>query len=183
MVRIEPGKEEWIDLGIDDDGTEAFLDASSIVRDLETTLCTAWMKHIPPQTSRTYKELAQALKIAKKDVAPPDHVRQFVEIDCVKGLSRTLNLVVCDKQDTNLDVISFRFPDWTEIDENSIIDKARATILDRFPDRAEGSNEPLKFTPPRVHVKPERIEVSKRWRIADQPSDLRGKLKLEEVDV
>jgi len=183
MVRIEPGKEEWIDLGIDDDGTEAFLDASSIVRGIETALCTAWMKHVPPQTSRTYKELAQALKTAKKHVAPPDHVRQFVEIDFVKGLSRTLNLVVCDKQGTNLDVISFRFPDWTKIDENSIIDKARATILDRFPDPAASRSELLKFTPPEVHVKPERIEVSKRWRVADQPSNLRSKLKLEEVDV
>lgn len=182
-MRIEPDKEEWIDLGVDDDGTAAFLDANSIIRDLETALCTAWMKHVPPQTSRTYKELAQALKIAKKHVGPPDHVRQFVEIDFVKGLSRTLNLVVCDKQGIKLDVISFRFPDWTKIDEDSIIDKARATILDRFPDPGASRSESLKFTPRGVHVKPERIEVSKRWRVADQPSDLRGKLKLEEVDV
>ena len=184
MVRMEPDKEEWLDIGIDDDGTETYLNAADIVRDLDTiTLFKVWLKHVPPQGSKTYAELLQTAKAAKNHSRKPSHVKQVVEIDFAKDMSRNLHLIVCDNQGGTIDVINFRFPDWARIERGSIIDKVRDTLFNRFPDATGGHKEPLKFSPPKVRVKPERVEVSNRYRIADQPSAPSGKLKLEEVDL
>jgi hypothetical protein len=181
---IETGKEEWLAVGIDDDGTEAYLDAASIVRDLETdTLFKACLKHIPPQGSRTYTEILQVVKTAKKDAGRPGHVKQVVEIDFAKDMSRNLHLIVCDSQGGILDVINFRYPDWAHIERGSIIDKARDALFTRFPDATGGHKEPLKFVPPRVHPKPDRVELSNRYRIAAQPSAPSDKLRLKEIDL
>ena len=181
MERRRPDKEEWIPIGIDDDGTQAFLDVNSIIRDLETiTLFTGWVKHVPSRASRTYGEIVRALKTAKKNLAPPDHVKQLIEIDFAKRLFRTLNLVVCDDRSRVLDVISFRFPDWTDIEMDSIIDKVRGKLQNRFPDAAGRYNEPLKFSPPKVHMEPEGVQTSRHG--VTHRSDFDDKLRLEDID-
>ena len=156
MERIEPGTEEWIPIGADDDGTQAFLDAKNIMRDLDaTTVFKAWVKHIPPSGSRSYMEILSLLKKAKKkNLASPEHVKQVVEIDCAKDVSRNLHLVVCDKQSRILDVVSFRFPEWTDIKERSILDKVKKSICETFPDATQPPGEPLKFSRPRIAVNP-----------------------------
>ena len=181
---IETGKEEWVAVGIDDDGTEAYLDAASIARDLETTtLFKVWLKHVPPQGSKAYAEIVQVIKAAKKDSGKPGHVKQVVEIDFANDMSRNLHLIVCDNQGGILDVIDFRYPDWATIERGSIIDEVRDALFSRFPDATVGHKEPLKFTAPKVHPKVERVEISNRYRIAAQPSAPSGKLRLEEVDL
>ncbi len=180
---MEQSREDWVEIGIDDDGTGAFLDAGSIIRDLETTLFSVWMKHVPPPGSRTYGELERVLKPAKKNLAPPDHVKQLVEIDLARGLSRTTSLVVCDKADSVLEAISFRFPDWTNIDGDSIINNIKGIILNRFPDAVSAPDVSFEFLSPKEHPKPDHVEISNRYRITNQTSDVRGKLKLEAVDV
>jgi hypothetical protein len=180
----ETGKEEWVTVGIDDDGTEAYLDAASIVRDLETTtLFKVCLKHVPPQGSRAYAEIVQVVKAAKKDSGKPGHVKQVVEIDLAKDVSRNLHLIVCDNQGGILDVIDFRYPDWANIERGSIIDKVREALFSRFPDATGGHKEPLKFITTKVHPKIERVEISNRYRIAAQPSAPGGKLQVEEVDL
>jgi hypothetical protein len=155
MERIEPGMEEWIPIGADDDGTQAFLDVKNITRDLDaTTVFKAWVKHVPPSGSRTYSEILSLLKKAKRNLASPDHVKQVVEVDCAKDVSRNLHLVVCDKQSRILDVISFRFPEWTDIKEKSILDRVKKSIRETFPDAAQPLSEPLKFSRPRIAVNP-----------------------------
>jgi hypothetical protein len=182
--RSEAGKEEWVTVGIDDDGTEAYLDAASIVRDLETTtLFKVWLKHVPPQGSRTYTEILAVVKAPKKGSGKPGHVKQMVEIDFAKDMSRNLHLIVCDNQGGILDVIDFRYPDWATIERGSIIDEVRDALFSRFPDATGGHKEPLKFTAPKVHPKVEHVEISNRYRIAAQPSAPSGKLRLEEVDL
>ncbi len=183
MVHAETCQEEWVAIGSDEDGTEAFLDESAIVRDFEAALFTAWVKHVPVQGSRTYEELQHALSGARKFGTSPHHVKQLVEIDLAKRLSRTLSLVVCDKLDTILDTISFRFPEWTEIQEDSIMDFVRGSIAERFPDDSDATErvEPLKFSAPKAAPKPERVEISKT--LKDAPPDSVDTLKLEQVDV
>ena len=178
------GREEWVTVGIDDDGTEAYLDSASIVRDLEaTTLFKVCLKHVPPQGSKAYAEIVQVIKAAKKDSGKPGHVKQVVEIDFAKDMSRNLHLIVCDNQGGILDVINFRYPDWANIERGSIIDKVREALFSRFPDATGGHREPLKFSPPKVHLKPDHVEISNRYRIAAQPSVPSGKMRLEEIDL
>jgi hypothetical protein len=182
--RSETGREEWVTVGIDDDGTEAYLDSASIVRDLEaTTLFKVCLKHVPPQGSKAYAEIVQVIKAAKKDSGKPGHVKQVVEIDFARDMSRNLHLIVCDNQGGILDVINFRYPDWANIERGSIIDKVREALFSRFPDATGGHREPLKFSPPRVHLKPDHVEISNRYRIAAQPSVPSGKMRLEEIDL
>ena len=159
MERIEPGKEDWVPLGTDDDGTQAFLDIKGITRDLDTTtVFRAWVKHVLPSGSRTYSEILSLLRKAKKNKASPDHVKQVVEIDCAKDTSRNLHLVVCDKRSRILDVISFRFPEWTDIKEKSILERVQKSIKETFPDATQIPNEPLQFRRPRVAVQPMHVE-------------------------
>jgi hypothetical protein len=154
MERIEPGMEEWMPIGADDDGTQAFLDVKNITQDLDTTtVFKAWVKHVMPSGSPSYREILGLLKKAKKNLASPDHVKQVVEIDCAKDVSRNLHLVVCDKQSRILDVISFRFPEWTGIKERSILDKVKKSIRETFPE-TQPLSEPLKFSRPRIAVSP-----------------------------
>ncbi len=183
MARAETYREDWVAIGCDEDGTEAFLDEGAVVRDLETSLFTAWIKHVPLPGSRTYEELQHAFSGARKQGIAPHHVKQLVEIDLEKGLSRTLNLVVCDKQGSVLDTISFRFPDWSEIQEESIIGMAGRSVAARFLDerKPEYREEALKFSAPSVHPKPDRIQVAKPFRA--QPTTPVGELKLQQVDV
>lgn len=184
MERLDTGKEEWIAVGVDDDGTEAFLDTASIVRDLETTtLFKVWLKHVPPQGSKTYAELLRTVKTAKKKSSKPGYVKQVVEIHFARDVSRNLDLTVCDNQGGVIDVINFRFPDWARIERGSIIDKVRDTLFSRFPDATGGHKEPLKFTPPKVHPKPDRVEDSGRYRIHAEQPEVTGKLRLEQVDL
>jgi hypothetical protein len=184
MERLERGMEEWVAVGIDDDGTEAFLDAGSILRDLETTaLFQVWVKHVPPEGSRTYAEISRVVEAAKKDAGKPGHVKQVIEINLAKEVSRNLSLIVCDNQGATLDVINFRFPDWAIIERESIIDKVREILLNRFPDATGGYKGPLKFSAPGVHLKPERVETSNRYRIVPQSSELSSKFRLEKVDL
>ncbi len=184
MEHQETGKEDWIDVGFDDDGTKAYLDASSIVRDLEpATRFKVRVMHVPPRGSKAYAELLRVANEAKKKAGKPDHVKQVVEIDFAKDASRNLHLIVCDDRGGILNVINFHYPDWVTIERGSIIDKVRDILFSKFPDATGGHAEPLKFTPPKVHVKPERVEISKRYRIGDQPSGSGDKLKLEDVDL
>jgi hypothetical protein len=184
MEHLDPGKEEWIGVGVDDDGTEAFLDAASIVRDLDpVTLFKVWLKHVPPQGSKTYAELQQMAKAAKKSSGKPGYVRQVVEIDFAKDMSRNLHIVVCDNQGATIDVIDFRFPDWARIERGSIMDNVRDTLFTKFPDAMGDHKEPLKFSAPKVHPKPEHIEVSNRYLINAQPPKPADKLRLEEIDL
>jgi len=184
MVHTGSYKEAWVDVGVDEDGTEAFLDENGIVRDLENALFKVWIKHVPPPGSRTYAEMEQALKASHKSGRSPHHVKLLAEIDLPKGLSRTLNLVVCDREGAILDTISFRFPEWSKIEDN-IIDGVSSSIAARFPDapRAEPRTESLRFRAPGVYVKPERIEVSRRYQIDKQQRTSGTSLKLQEVDV
>jgi len=192
MERIEPSKEEWVPLGTDDDGTQAFLDVKSVTRDLDaTSIYRAWVKHVLPSGSRTYSEILSLLRKAKKNKASPDHVKQVIEIDCMKDVSRNLHLVVCDKQSRILDVISFRFPEWSEIKERSILEKVQKSIKETFPDAIQIPNEPLQFRRPRVAVKPvdmESAEVPVLSAAPGQempgPSTIQSaKLKLQQADV
>jgi hypothetical protein len=151
MERIEPTKEEWVPIGTDDDGTHAFLDAKNVTQELDsTTVFKAWLKHVPPSGSRTYSMMLSLLKRPKKNHAAPDHIRQVVEIDCAKERSRTLHLVVCDKQDRLIDVINFRYPEWVDIAEKSILDKAKSSIKEAFPESTRIEHVPLKFRRPRT---------------------------------
>jgi hypothetical protein len=205
MERIEPGMEEWIPIGADDDGTQAFLDVKNITRDLDTTtVFKAWVKHVMPSGSPSYKEIMGFLKKAKKNLASPDHVKQVVEIDCAKDVSRNLHLVVCDKQSRILDVISFRFPEWTGIKERGILDKVKESIRETFPDATQPLSEPLKFSRPRIAVNtvhqesPEAslsgegsngdssdpvLPASRRQQMPGQPAIQNGTLKLQQADL
>ena len=184
MERSEPDTHEWVAVGVDDDGTEAYLDAGSIVRDIEpVTLFKVCVMHVPPEGSRTYAELLEIVKAAKKNSGKPGHVKQVIEIDFAKDAFRNQHLIVCDQEGGILDVINFRYPDWANIERGSIIDKVREALFSRFPDATGGHKEPLKFSPPGVHLKPERVEVSNRYRINVQPPEGAGKLSLEEIDL
>lgn len=150
MERIEPTKEEWVPIGTDDDGTHAFLDVKNVTQDLDAaTVFKAWLKHVPPSGSRTYSMMLSLLKRPKKNHAAPDHIRQVVEIDCGKEMSRTLHLVVCDRQNRVIDVINFWYPEWVDIAEKSILDRAKKNIKETFPDAARIEHVPLKFRRPR----------------------------------
>ena len=184
MEHQETGKEDWVDVGFDDDGTKVYLDAGSIVRDLEPdTRFKVSVVHVPPQGSVAYGELLRVANASKKNVGKPARVKQLVEIDFAKDASRSLHLVVCDERGGTINVIDFHFPDWVAIERGSITDKVRNIIFSKFPDATGDHVEPLKFSAPKVHVKPERIEISKRYRINDQPAEPSGRLKLEEVDL
>jgi hypothetical protein len=175
MERSGPDMQEWVAVGVDDDGTQAYLDAGSIVRDIEpATLFKVCVMHVPPEGSRTYAELIEIVKAAKKNSSKPGHVKQVIEIDFAKDAFRDQHLIVCDKQGAVLNVINFRYPDWTNIERGSIIDKVRDDLFRRFPDATGGHAEPLKFSPSRAHLKPDRIEVSNRYRIDAEPSKPAG---------
>jgi hypothetical protein len=184
MEHLGTGKEDWIAVGFDDDGTKVYLDAGSIVRDLEPgTRFKVYVMHVPPQGSEAYRELLRLAKAAKKNAGKPAHVKQVLEIDFAKDASRNLHVMVCDDHGGILNAIDFHYPDWVTIERGSIIDKVRDVLFSKFPDATGDHVEPLKFTAPKVHVKPERIEISKRHHIDDKPADSSGKLKLEEVDL
>ena len=183
MVRIEPNREEWVEIGADDDGTIVYVDAN-VVPDFETSVFTVWVKLVPLQESKTFAEIKRALESAHKR-GTPDYAKQLVEIDLPKGLSRMINLVVCDKNGAILDAISFRFPDWAPIEPDSITDRVRESIATKFPDvlTAALPERSLKFVSPKVRVKPDRVEISKRYQISDTTSGEGSKLRLNEVDV
>jgi len=184
MEHPETGKEDWIAVGFDDDGTKVYLDAGSIVRDLDPgTRFKVCVMHVPPQGSEAYGELLRLANAAKKNAGKPAHLKQVLEIDFGKDAFRNLHVTVCDDHGGILNVINFHYPDWVTIERGSIIDKVRDIIFSKFPDATGYHVEPLKFSAPKVHVKPERIEISKRYRVGDKPADSSGKLKLEEVDV
>ena len=151
MERTESAKEEWVPIGTDDDGTHAFLDVKNVTQELDsTTVFKAWLKHVPPSGSRTYSMMLSLLRRPKKNHAAPDHIRHVVEIDCARERSRTLHLVVCDKQDRVIDVINFRYPEWLDIVEKSILDKAKSSIKEAFPESTRIENVPLKFRRRRI---------------------------------
>jgi hypothetical protein len=151
MKQIDPANEDWVPIGTDDDGTHAFLDVNNVTQELDaTTVFKAWLKHVPPSGSRTFSMMLSLLKRPEKNHAAPDHIRQVVEIDCAKERSRTLHLVVCDRQNRLIDVINFRFPEWSDIAEKSILDKAKSSIKEAFPAAARIEHVPLKFRRPRV---------------------------------
>jgi hypothetical protein len=184
MERLGPGAEEWVAVGIDDDGTKAYLDAGSIVRDIEpVTLFKVCVIHVPPEGSGTYAELQGMVKAAKKSSGKPAHVKQVIEIDFAKDAFRNQHLIVCDKKGTTLSVVSFRYPDWINIERGSIIDNVRDALFGKFPDATGGHAEPLKFSSPRVHLKPEHLETSNRHLIVPQLSQPKPKLRLEEIDL
>ncbi len=184
MVRIEPNREEWEEIGADDDGTAAYVDPKGIVRDLETSLLTVWVKLVPLQGSQTLAEIERALQSAQKH-GTPAYVKQLIEIDLPRGLSRMINLVVCDKHGAVLDAISFRFPEWSMIEAESITDKLRESVAAKFPEvpMAAVPERSLKFSPPKVRVKPDRVEISKRYQISDATPGSGIKLRLDEVDI
>ncbi len=176
--------ENWVTIGIDDDGTEAYLDEANILRDLErTSLFRVCLKHVPREASRTYAELLQAVKTAKRKTGKVSHVKQVVEIDFAKDASRNLHLVVCDRGGGIIDVINFRYPDWLSIERGSIVDKVRDALFNRFPDATGGSAEPLKFNQPRLYPKPEREETSNAYCAGAQVQQPIGKLRLEKSDL
>ena len=151
MKQIDPANEDWVPIGTDDDGTHAFLDVNNVTQELDaTTVFKAWLKHVPPSGSRTFSMMRSLLTRPKKNHAAPDHIRQVVEIDCVKEISRTLHLVVCDRQNRVIDVINFRYPEWVDIAEKSILDRAKSSIKEAFPEATRIEHVPLKFRRPRM---------------------------------
>jgi hypothetical protein len=184
MEHPDAGKEDWLAVGVDDDGTKAYLDTGSIVRDLEpATRFKVCVMHVPPQGSQAYAELLRVAREVKKNAGKPGHVKQVIEIDFAKDASRNMHLVVCDDEGRTLNVINFHYPDWVTIERGSIIDKVRDALFSRFPDATGGHVEPLRYSPPKVHMKPDRVEISQRYRVANQRADVDGKLKLQEGDV
>ncbi len=182
-MRTDTYQGEWRAIGVDEDGTESYIDDGAVVRDADTSFFTVWMRHVPPEGSPTYAELCAALgpACASRGEAP-HHVRQLVEIDLAKDLSRTLRLVVCDEAGRVLDTIGFRRAEWTEIG-TGIMATVRESVAKKFPEAAIaiGRSDSLRFSAPKVHVKPERIEMSKRYRVSESSSPSGTKLKLEEV--
>ena len=183
MVRIEPHREDWQEIGADDDGTIVYFDPK-VVRDFETSFFTVWVKLIPLEGSQTFVEIKRALESQQKR-GTPDYVKQLIEIDLPRGLSRMINLVVCDKHGAILDAISFRFPDWSPIEADSITDRVKENIATKFPEvpTAKGPELSLKFTPPKVRVKLERVEMSKRYQISNAEPGTDSKIRLDEVDI
>ena len=79
MERPETVKEDWIAVGVDYDGTKAYFDIGSIVRDLEpATRFKVCLMHVPPQGSHAYAELLRVTKAANKPADKLSHVKQVV---------------------------------------------------------------------------------------------------------
>ncbi len=187
----EAYQEDWVRIGLDEDGTEAFLDQGGIVRDLETALYSVWLKHVPPQGSPTYHELESAVEGATKPGTMPHCLKQLIELDLVRGCSRTMTMIVCDRENGVLDAISFRFPDWTTIKEGSIIDMVRQTIVANFKERSVNlipeelplvlpeESDPV-FSALNVDPTPSRRQTSNRYKLEPKGG---ARLKLERVDV
>ena len=146
MERIEAKKEEWIFLATDDDGTQAFMDMAGLSAELdEAAIYKVWLKHVPPPGSRTFGEIQRLLTKGKTKPGAPHHVKQALEIDCFKGMCRNLSLVVCDKKGQILHVVHYRFPEWAEIAEESLLGGVRKNIEAHLGEVSPQETKPLSF--------------------------------------
>ncbi|MEO0249709.1 MAG: hypothetical protein ABIN58_09295, partial [candidate division WOR-3 bacterium] len=133
MERIEARKEEWVFVATDDDGTQTYMDVAGVTKELdEAAFFKIWLKHVPPPGGQTFGEIQRPLTKNKRGLGAPHHVRQVVEIDCFKGVSRSLSLVVCDKRGQVLHVIHYRFPEWSDIKEGSLLSIVKKNIEEQF---------------------------------------------------
>jgi hypothetical protein len=147
MERIEAKKEDWVFLATDDDGTQAYMDMAGLSAELdEAALYKVWLKHVPPPGSKTFGEIQRLLTKSKRGAGAPHHVKQALEIDCFKGMSRNLSLVVCDKKGQVLHVVHHRFPEWVEITGGSLLCGVRKNIDAQVKEARPQEVKPLSFT-------------------------------------
>lgn len=146
MDRIEARKEEWVFLATDDDGTQAYMDMAGLSAELdEAALFKVWLKHVPPPGSRTFGEIQCLLTKSKKGLGAPHHVKQVLEIDCFKGMSRNVSLIVCDKKGQILNVVHYRFPEWAEIKDGSLLCSVKRNLEAQLSEAGPQESEPLSF--------------------------------------
>jgi hypothetical protein len=153
MERIEPKKEEWVFLATDDDGTQAYMDMAGVSVELdEAALFKVWLKHVPPPGSKTFGEIQRLLTKNRRGLGAPHHVKQVLEIDCFKGVSRNISLVVCDKKGQILHVVHYRFPEWVDISDGTLLGMVKKNVQEKLSDAGPQESKPLSFVSPKPSI-------------------------------
>ena len=146
MERIEAKKEEWVFPATDDDGTQAYMDMAGVSVELdEAAIFRVWLKHVPPPGSKTFGEIQRLLTKNRRGLGAPHHVKQVLEIDCFKGMSRNISLVVCDKKDQILHVVHYRFPEWVETGDGTLLGMVKKNLQEKLSENRPQESKPLSF--------------------------------------